>query len=219
MDADADPMSDSPARLTAQVWTVAAKQLDRFKPRPTAEDEALSPRWREARWEQIPNRFRWATVGDLTEPEARDIRAWAEATGPLPNLVLYGPTGTGKTHAAVAAARLRFDAGDEVQFWPVVELLDGLRPGGDLEVWDRAVTDADTLILDDLGASRATDWTDERLYALINRRWLDERPTIVTTNLAPEDLMTAVGERIASRVLGCGAVVLGVGGPDRRLDP
>jgi len=219
MDPSDSDQVDGPARLTQQVWTVAAKQLDRFKPRAHDEDQPLTPRWREARWEQIPNRFRWAKIEDLAEAWRGDVEAWATTEGPAPNLVLYGPTGTGKTHAAVAAARLRFDAGDEVQFWPVVELLDGLRPGGDLEVWDRAVTDADTLILDDLGASRATDWTDERLYALINRRWLDERPTIVTTNLAPEDLMTAVGERIASRVLGCGAVVLGVGGPDRRLDP
>ena len=216
---DRRAVTDAPQRLTAQVATVAAKQLASFKPRDEAEDRQLEDGWRETRWHQIPNRFRWARVADL-DPEWRgDLTAWAALDGPLPNLVLFGPVGTGKTHAAVAAARLRFEAGDEVQFWPVVELLDGLRPGGDLDVWDRTVHDADVLILDDLGASRATEWTDERLYALVNRRWLDERPTIITTNLDPPALREAVDLRMYSRIVGGGAKILGVGGPDRRLGP
>lgn len=208
---------DAPQRLTRQVATLAARQLARVGPLAEAEDQPLESGWREARWNQVPNRFRWARLADLDIAWRGDVAGWAADAGPRPNLVLFGPTGTGKSHAAVAAARLRFDAGDEVAFWPVVELLDGLRPGSDLDVWDRVVYDVDCLVLDDLGASRATEWTDERLYALVNRRWLDERPIIVTTNLPPDALCDAVGERMFSRILGSGAVVLGVGGPDRRL--
>lgn len=210
---------DAPQRLTRQVATLAARQLARVTPLAEAEDQPLETNWREARWNQIPNRFRWARIGDLDPQWRSDVAGWASGDGPRPNLVLFGPTGTGKSHAAVAAARLRFDLGDEVAFWPVVELLDGLRPGSDLDIWDRVVYDTDCLVLDDLGASRATEWTDERLYALVNRRWLDERPTVVTTNLDPDALAPAIGERMFSRIVGSGALVLGVGGPDRRLGP
>jgi DNA replication protein DnaC len=206
-----------PVPLDVRVLSIAARQLAAHPRLGDDEDRALEPTWRESRWDQIPNRFRWARADRLDEDVAKEVTAWAGSPGPLPNLVLYGSVGTGKTFAAVAAARLRFDAGDEVAFWPVVELLDGLRPGGDLEVWDQAVYDAQVLILDDLGASRATDWTDERLYALVNRRWLDERPTIVTTNIDPGQLAVALGERMASRILGAPAVVYGLNGPDRRL--
>lgn len=206
-----------PIPLDLRVLTIAQRQLATQPSRLTVEDEPLEGNWREARWDHIPRRFRWARIEDLDTDLHTEITRWATLPGPLPNLVLFGPVGTGKTHAAIAAARIRHDAGDEVQFWPIVELLDGLRPGGDLEIWDRAVYDADLLVLDDLGASRATDWTDERLYALVNRRWLDERATIVTTNIDPGRLPEALGERMASRLLGGAAIAYGLNGRDRRF--
>ena len=63
---------------------------------------------------------------------------------------------------------------------------------------------------------KRTEWTAERLYALINRRWLEVRPTVCTTNLDPDQLREAVGERVFSRLVGNGAVVLRLTGHDRR---
>lgn len=122
---------------------------------------------------------------------------------------------THNSHAAVGAARLRFDRGAEVRFLPVVELLDLLRPGGpEGALYDLA--DLELLVLDDLGSERPTDWTAERLYALVNRRWLEERPTICTSNLGPADLERAVGARVYSRLVGNGSVGVTLSGPDRR---
>lgn len=184
-------------------------------------------------WDQwirvIPSRFRDAKAGDFaSEPEdtRQLLRDWTENHEGR-NLLLLGPVGTGKTHAAVAAARvLYFGKKEVVAFWPVVELLDGLRPEGREGALQEAMT-APVLILDDLGAEKPTEWTAERLYAVVNRRWLEQRPTIATSNLpatrktAPKDhegptLDEALGPRMFSRLVGSGAVIVRLSGPDRR---
>ena len=167
------------------------------------------------RWDRaIPRRFRGARLDHLPAPLAEQLAAWAKLDE-RPNLVLTGPVGTGKTYAACAAVRPLVGAGATLAFWPVVRLLDQLRPGHDPDPYDEAAG-ADLLVLDDLGAERATEWTAERLYALVNDRWLDERPTLATTNLPPPALATAIGERLASRLLG-GATIARLAGPDQRM--
>lgn len=166
------------------------------------------------RWAAIiPKRFLKAALGDLTSQEATPLRDWACAEA-SPNLLLLGAVGTGKTHAAVAACRVPHGLGASVAFWPVVELLDALRPNGPAGTWDELVN-VDRLIIDDLGTERPTDWTHERFGALINRRWLEERPTVATTNLSLTDLEAAIGARTYSRLAG-GALILQLTGEDRR---
>lgn len=152
-----------------------------------------------------------------------ELTGWADAPGSSANLILMGPVGTGKSHAALAAARewlarrydeLRGTSDPVFQVHQVVELLDAMRPGGDDQVGARAAR-ARLLLLDDLGAERATEWAGERLYGLVNRRWLDGLATIVTTNVPAPDLTGALGDRVLSRLAG-GATVLRLTGPDRR---
>ena len=40
------------------------------------------------------------------------------------------------------------------------------------------------LALDDLGTENPTCWARDRLYTLVNRRYLAQRPTILTTTLS-----------------------------------
>lgn len=161
----------------------------------------------------LPRRFAGATLASL-EGEAADLAdEWAD-TGMSASVLLLGAVGVGKTHTACALARAAWQAGSGVQFSPVVELLDQLRPGGPDGALERAIT-VDVLVLDDLGGERPTDWTGERLYALVNRRWLEQRPTIVTSNLAPIELEQAVGPRVFSRLYH-DAIRLQIGGDDRR---
>lgn len=161
----------------------------------------------------LPRRFRTATVADLSGQRAKIAREWIDG-GMVANVLLLGSVGVGKTHMACALARHAWDDGLNVLFLPVVELLDQLRPDGIKDAMSRA-TNADVLVLDDLGGERPTDWTGERLYAVINRRWLEERPTIVTSNLTGDDLEAAAGPRVWSRLYH-GAMRLSVGGTDRR---
>lgn len=176
-----------------------------------ARQHIASERWARA----IPRRFLTASMDDLAEPLASTLRGWAQAEAG-PNLALLGPVGTGKTHAACAAVRPLVERGASLAFWPVVRLLDQLRPGREPDPYEGAV-EADVLVLDDLGAERATEWTAERLYAIVNDRWLAEKPTVVTANLSPPQLSQA-DERLASRLLG-GATIARLAGRDRRMGP
>lgn len=188
-----------------------------------APDEAM-PTLRDAqrasfleRWHRVvPHRFWEAKLAAWDgAPFAEKLAAWADDETP-DNLVLVGPVGVGKTHAAVAACRQHVAHGAGLEFWPVGELLDAL----DWRRPESAATLArfmsvDLLIVDDLGAERANEWTGERLYAVVNRRWLENRPTIVTTNLEPEALEAAIGQRTYSR-LAHDALAVAIGGDDRR---
>lgn len=170
---------------------------------------------REARWRSIiPRRFHRASLDRFDEPYHSELADWSRNPAGR-NLVLLGPVGVGKTEAAVAACRAAHFAGLEVTFAPVVEMLDTLRPGGPEHALE-GLTDTDRLIVDDLGSERPTDWTGERLFAVVNRRWLEHTPTIITSNLSPADLEEAVGPRMFSRLVGNDALVLRMTGPDRR---
>lgn len=173
----------------------------------------------ESDWQRIaPHRFRHARVDQLDGATGQAVAQWRRQPGR--NLLLLGAVGVGKTHAALACARLAVEARMAVRFWPVVELLDALRPGRPNadDTLDRAAR-VPLLILDDLGGERPTDWTGERLYLLVNRRWLEQRPIIATSNLAAENgagpLVDTIGLRTYDRLTD-GAVTLRMGGRSRR---
>lgn len=197
------------AELASRAMKAAEDAGAIAEPDPEPTDEELAAE----RWADFaPRTFAAARLEDLDGPVADEVRAWAAATSG--NLILQGPVGTGKTHAAFACCRLLMEAGWRPVWMPVPDALDDMRPDGDPRVEPRLM-DAEVVFLDDFGGERATDWTAERLYRVVNRRWLDGRPTIVTTNLAGEDLTDQVGERVVSRLID-GATIVGVSGADRR---
>ncbi len=122
-----------------------------------------------------------------------------------PLLLLYGETGRSKTHLALAIgwvfiARLR-----SVLYYEVVELLDNLRAGYRIQV-QPGEYNADTheaimqrlkeyqlLILDDLGVEKSTDWAAERLDHIVNYRYVNNKPTVITSNVLD------ISERILGR--------------------
>ncbi len=119
-------------------------------------------------------------------------------------LFLYGPCGTGKTHLAVAIAAYAMQRHQmSVYFAAVPDLLDHLRatfdPASGSAYDDRFTTirNAQLLVLDDLGTENATPWAREKLYQIINHRYIEQLPTVVTSNVDQRK----VDERIMSRIL------------------
>ena len=102
-------------------------------------------------------------------------------------LTLFGDTGVGKTHLAVAIAAERIKKGDSVYFAFVPDLLDYLRStfSPDSPVtYDRQVEEirnAPLLILDDLGQERSSSWANEKLYQIVVHRHNARLPTVVTS--------------------------------------
>lgn len=212
------------AELTEQrISEYVDRLVDQDKlPRSQAEEAARNTvELREDQWHRtIPARLAHARAHQLDGPLAAAVAAWRAE--PWRNLVLLGAVGVGKTHAAAAAAHLAVMDGWRARFYPVVDLLDALRPGSEGEgatVLENCKA-VDLLVLDDLGAERPTDWTAERLYALVNRRWLEQRPTIVTSNLSAQGgkgpFVDAVGTRMYSRLVHDAVVAQAAGGDRRR---
>ena len=116
-------------------------------------------------------------------------------------LLYTGRFGTGKTHLAAAIANYVLAQGGDVIFQPVPDLLDQLRMGygntGESyeDRFDRFRT-IPLLILDDLGAQSPTAWAEEKLYQIINYRYVNKLPTVVTSNVNMRDW----DGRIASRL-------------------
>jgi len=122
-------------------------------------------------------------------------------------LFLSGPCGVGKTHLAVAIARYAMEWHRmSVYFAVVPDLLDHLRstfdPNSGSAYDDRfsTIRNAPLLVLDDLGTENATPWAKEKLYQIINHRYIEQMPTVITTNV---DLSAKgkIDERIYSRIM------------------
>jgi DNA replication protein DnaC len=141
-------------------------------------------------------------------------------------LWLMGGPGTGKTTLAMLASKAAIEAGRTVAIYSTPALLARIRQtfaaeGGEdgyLAFFDRLVS-VDLLHLDDLGAERSTDWVLEQLYAIVDRRYNDERAIVFTTNLEEPELTEQVGARTVSRLVEiCDGNPLPLFGEDRRVE-
>lgn len=193
-------------RLRSRLTDPSTSKLCVVEGRRSAADERLSS--------ELPDLLRGMTFrnfdrrGQAVDTKAMDSLSEAYklsrqfADEPHLWLVLLGPTGCGKTHLAAAIANQQIEAGRPVYFVVVPDLLDHLRSayGPDSKVtYDElfeTIRTAPLLILDDLGAHSSTPWAEEKLYQLINHRYNHRLPTVITTNLALDEL----DERLASRL-------------------
>lgn len=117
------------------------------------------------------------------------------------NLIIEGAgkVGTGKTHLACAIAQSVMQKGIPAKFINVVSMIAEIKESFQIKNF----TDVELLIIDDLGKEKSTDWVCETIYGIINKRYEQMKPTIITTE-NPMSSMTAhyddKGKAILSRI-------------------
>lgn len=160
------------------------------------------------------------------------MTAWADRAIADPRtagiLLLTGPFGTGKTHQAYGALRRIAEAG--VDHFAMIattspDMYALLRPGGSehgIQHEIKRLGRIPLLLVDDLGTEKISEFTEEATYRLLNERYNECRPLIITTNLPARadgqvDLVDKLGERIVSRLAQI-ATIVPIEGTDRRRE-
>ena len=135
-----------------------------------------------------------------------------------------GDVGTGKTSLAMLVSQAAERHGRSVAIYPVTRLLAEIKGTYDREAAGsygalfHKLVSVDLLHLDDLGAEKRTDWVLQELYSIVNERWQDERPIVVTTNILDlDELRAQIGARTVSRLVEICGNPIPIMGPDLRL--
>jgi len=163
-----------------------------------------------------PARYASATPDTMDEK----LKRWFDETGGCCSVLIHGTVGTGKTHSTLALAKLLFINKVYSQFYNVIEFLDSLKAQYNFDDCDikSALTVDHTLILDDFGAEKSTDWTQEIIYRLVNLRYEMMLKTIFISNLSPKEMGKVYGDRIVSRIIEMSKYsIIKIDGKDRRL--
>lgn len=145
-------------------------------------------------------------------------------------LLLMGPCGVGKTHLAAAILRGLVEKGVSCLFYEFGALLKEIQESynpvsqtSELEVL-APIQYAEVLVLDELGASKPTEWVRDTMMQVIGARYNEKRLTIFTTNYTDvrespteETLEERIGVRLRSRLYEMCRTVLVDGLDYRRL--
>ncbi|MGC8855253.1 MAG: ATP-binding protein [Anaerolineae bacterium] len=123
------------------------------------------------------------------------------ARAPQGWLLLEGGYGCGKTHLAAAIANFAVSMGIPTLFITVPDLLDSLRfafsdPETTFEARFEEVRNAALLVLDDFGTQNATGWAQEKLFQIMNYRYINKLPTVITTNLMLDEIESRIRSRL-----------------------
>ena len=128
-------------------------------------------------------------------------------------LILTGPTGTGKTHLACAIAnQVIVKHGASVVFGSVSDFTRGVKAsfqkdsGRSEQASIHGLMKPDLLIMDEVG-QRATEYDQQLVFDVINRRYADMKPMVLMSNLTEVELEAHLGDRIADRLREVGTYI------------
>ncbi len=133
------------------------------------------------------------------------------------SFVFYGTAGMGKTYLAQSIRKFAYyhnysqSSNNKINrfkkniFIKASDLfLEFKESFNNREISERSIIDkysnADLLIIDDLGNNRITDYALENLHMIIDNRYEWERTTVITTNIFPDEMEEVFGSRIMSRL-------------------
>lgn len=159
---------------------------------------ALQPRFRNASFKEFKKDLQpvaYKIAGEF----AKGYEPGKEKKG----LYFYGEPGSGKTHLMAAIANYLIHK-ENVRFITSPELLLSIRKAFGSTVSEEGLLDqlskVPLLIIDDIGSEKPTEWVQETLFVLIDRRYTNLMPTLFTSNYSLDELKDRLGYRTASRI-------------------
>lgn len=124
------------------------------------------------------------------------------------NIVFQGSTGVGKTFLSHCIAKEIMDKGYTCMYVTAFQLFDLLaehafqknrRDESSLSL--DFIFQCDLLIIDDLGTEMTNKFVVSQLFQCLNERLIQEKSTIISTNLSLTEFKTIYSERIFSRIM------------------
>ena len=175
----------------------------------------------------VSDRFQDKRLSDLKDtPKLFEICSsyvshWEEMKTNGFGIYLWWNVGTWKTHTASAIANELIEKNlVEVMFVSFSEVANRVRKSFDDSNSDKQLFDdmreVELLVIDDFGMEKPTDWLKEQIFLVINARYENRRPIIITSNQSVEDIGKFLMPQIASRLLEVSRTIKFTG-EDRRI--
>jgi DNA replication protein DnaC len=118
-------------------------------------------------------------------------------------MYVFGDCGTGKTHTMYALMRLFSEMKLQAKMYNSSEMLDLLREDFQYQS-DRNHEDIlkynGVLMIDDVGSEKHSEWVAEAFYKIVNKRYEEKWPIIISSNLNLDELSSRVTDRVSSRI-------------------
>jgi DNA replication protein DnaC len=152
------------------------------------------------------NRFEMASLDKLqnySDEEMQYVCDWAKQ--PSNFFVYQGSPGVGKTYLSAAIYNFWWYEGKDVRYVIYKDnFLDRMKKditeGKSADNVIESLSDADYLILDDIGSDKHSEFNEAQFFKLINARYNNKLPTFITTNLCLKEYDSVFGIRTASRL-------------------
>ena len=139
------------------------------------------------------------SISSIPAPTQRSLRT-LEWIGRHENLVVCGPSGTGKTHFCEALAQAAIDAGHHVS-WFSLEALGALvrrhRADDSTSRAIKRIMRAELIVIDDIGLLPVASETAEALYRVVDAAY-ERRALAISSNLHPSGFDELMPKTIAN---------------------
>jgi DNA replication protein DnaC len=208
--------------LFRQVWSGCPSCAADEKAIRQREQEEIESARKHSAWQNrignagIPERFLDRTLESYTaknkgqEDALLFAKTYANEFGEVlktgRSAVFCGKPGTGKTHLSVGIGLEVMKLGGSVLFTTVLRMMRRIKGS-----WDRdskeseaqvveLFTSPDLLIVDEIGVQFGSDFERNTMFDILNDRYENKLPTLLLSNLVPEEVKSFLGERVFDRL-------------------
>lgn len=104
------------------------------------------------------------------------------------NLILHGKPGSGKTFYAACVANELLRKGRSVLMTNFPKVIRKYQDSKEKSAYIDDLNRYELLIIDDLGVERGSEFAQEIVFSVVDARYQDGKPILITTNLDPDSM-------------------------------